>query len=81
MTLEIAALWWCYIAGATAAVGVYAVLAAWALDRLVSAFKVKNLILQYYWTKTKAEIEANRQDRLKGRIFRPFGEKMIHINS
>lgn len=55
MKLETVALWWCYLTGATAAIGLYGLIAMWAIDQITAAFKVKGQILQWYWEKCKAK--------------------------
>lgn len=53
--LETIALWWCYIAGATLAVGVYAVIAMWAIDKAAECLNLKKEILLWYRDRAKAK--------------------------
>lgn len=53
--LETIALWWCYVAGATLAVALYAVLAMWTIDKVTQLLNVKRQIIEWYWDKLKAK--------------------------
>lgn len=53
MTIEKFALFWFYAVAVTGAVLIYAVVAMYAIDRLVIMFKVKTALLQFVWDQAR----------------------------